>query len=137
MRGICNSKRHVRSPCLRRSVAFQRREPYVRLRIKSWGVTPRRQPAGLRARWRLRFRRDAAGPATKRNKAARGVSPSKFKGLRHVPIRIADNLPARRTLESEGVIVMSETEAARQDIRPLRVALLNFCLLYTSPSPRD
>lgn len=42
-----------------------------------------------------------------------------------MPIRIADNLPARRTLESEGVIVMSETEAARQDIRPLRVALLN------------
>lgn len=42
-----------------------------------------------------------------------------------MPIRIADNLPARRTLESEGVIVMSETEAARQDIRPLRIALLN------------
>lgn len=42
-----------------------------------------------------------------------------------MPIRIADNLPARRTLEAEGVIVMSETEAARQDIRPLRVALLN------------
>ncbi|WP_225008371.1 homoserine O-succinyltransferase [Novosphingobium percolationis] len=42
-----------------------------------------------------------------------------------MPIRIADNLPARRTLEAEGVIVMGETEAARQDIRPLRVALLN------------
>jgi len=42
-----------------------------------------------------------------------------------VPIRIADNLPARRTLEAEGVIVMTETEAARQDIRPLRIALLN------------
>jgi len=42
-----------------------------------------------------------------------------------VPIRIADNLPARRTLEAEGVIVMGETEAARQDIRPLRIALLN------------
>ena len=47
-----------------------------------------------------------------------------FKGL-PVPIRIADNLPARRTLEAEGVIVMAESEAARQDIRPLRVALLN------------
>ncbi len=44
---------------------------------------------------------------------------------RKVPIRIADNLPARRTLEAEGVIVMSETEAARQDIRPIRIALLN------------
>ena len=42
-----------------------------------------------------------------------------------MPIRIADNLPARRTLEAEGVIVMSETEAARQDIRPIRIALLN------------
>lgn len=42
-----------------------------------------------------------------------------------MPIRIADNLPARRTLEAEGVIVMGETEAARQDIRPLRIALLN------------
>jgi len=42
-----------------------------------------------------------------------------------VPIRIADNLPARRTLEAESVIVMSESEAARQDIRPLRIALLN------------
>lgn len=42
-----------------------------------------------------------------------------------MPIRIADNLPARRTLEAESVIVMGETEAARQDIRPLRIALLN------------
>ncbi|MFN3423952.1 MAG: homoserine O-succinyltransferase [Novosphingobium meiothermophilum] len=42
-----------------------------------------------------------------------------------MPIRIADNLPARRTLEAEGVIVMAETEAARQDIRPMRIALLN------------
>jgi homoserine O-succinyltransferase len=42
-----------------------------------------------------------------------------------VPIRIADTLPARRTLEAEGVIVMGESEAARQDIRPLRIALLN------------
>ncbi|WP_428333025.1 homoserine O-succinyltransferase [Novosphingobium sp.] len=42
-----------------------------------------------------------------------------------MPIRIADTLPARATLEAEGVIVMAETEAARQDIRPLRIALLN------------
>lgn len=47
------------------------------------------------------------------------------KDAKTVPIRIADNLPARRTLEAEGVIVMSETEAARQDIRPMRIALLN------------
>ena len=42
-----------------------------------------------------------------------------------MPIKIPDALPARTTLEAEGVIVMAETEAARQDIRPLRIALLN------------
>jgi len=42
-----------------------------------------------------------------------------------VPIKIPDNLPARETLEAEGVVVMRETSAARQDIRPLRIGLLN------------
>lgn len=42
-----------------------------------------------------------------------------------MPIKIADDLPARRTLEAEGVVVMRETDAVRQDIRPLRIALLN------------
>ena len=42
-----------------------------------------------------------------------------------MPIKIPDALPARTTLEAEGVIVMAETEAARQDIRPLRIGLLN------------
>ena len=42
-----------------------------------------------------------------------------------MPIIIPDNLPARRTLEQEGVVVISEPEAIRQDIRPMRVALLN------------
>ena len=28
-------------------------------------------------------------------------------------------------------------QAERQDIRPLRIGILNICLLYTSPSPRD
>lgn len=42
-----------------------------------------------------------------------------------MPIRIPDKLPARHTLEQEGVMVMSENTAARQDIRPLRIALLN------------
>ncbi len=42
-----------------------------------------------------------------------------------MPIKIPDRLPARATLESEGVMVMSEREAARQDIRPLQIALLN------------
>jgi homoserine O-succinyltransferase len=42
-----------------------------------------------------------------------------------MPIRIPDNLPARRTLESEGVYVMDSSRAARQDIRPLEFGLLN------------
>jgi len=42
-----------------------------------------------------------------------------------MPIRIPDNLPARKTLESEGVVVMDSTRAARQDIRPLQIGLLN------------
>ncbi len=42
-----------------------------------------------------------------------------------MPIKIPDDLPARRTLEAEGVMVMDETDAVRQDIRPLRIGLLN------------
>jgi homoserine O-succinyltransferase/O-acetyltransferase len=42
-----------------------------------------------------------------------------------MPIRIPNDLPARHTLESEGVMIMTEATAARQDIRPLRIGLLN------------
>src|SRR5437763_15899841 len=42
-----------------------------------------------------------------------------------MPIKIPNDLPARATLEREGVMVMSEATAARQDIRPLRIGLLN------------
>jgi homoserine O-succinyltransferase/O-acetyltransferase len=42
-----------------------------------------------------------------------------------MPIKIPDNLPARATLEAEGVMVMREADAVRQDIRPLRIAMLN------------
>jgi homoserine O-succinyltransferase/O-acetyltransferase len=42
-----------------------------------------------------------------------------------VPIKIPDALPARETLLKEGVAVMQESEAARQDIRPLQIGLLN------------
>jgi len=38
---------------------------------------------------------------------------------------VPDDLPARKTLESEGVMVMDSTRAARQDIRPLQIGLLN------------
>ncbi|MDR1605041.1 MAG: homoserine O-succinyltransferase [Gracilibacteraceae bacterium] len=42
-----------------------------------------------------------------------------------MPIRIADDLPARGILERENIFVMGEDRALRQDIRPLRIALLN------------
>lgn len=42
-----------------------------------------------------------------------------------MPIKIPDTLPARTTLEAEGVVVMGETDAARQDIRALHIGLLN------------
>ena len=42
-----------------------------------------------------------------------------------MPIRIPDRLPARETLIKEGVMVLDETIAVRQDIRPLQIGLLN------------
>lgn len=42
-----------------------------------------------------------------------------------MPIRIPDTLPAAETLTREGVAVMRESDAVRQDIRPLQIALLN------------
>lgn len=42
-----------------------------------------------------------------------------------MPIKIADSLPARAVLESENIFVMTEYRALHQDIRPLRLALLN------------
>ncbi len=42
-----------------------------------------------------------------------------------MPIRIANNLPARTVLEKERVFVMEETRALNQEIRPIRIAILN------------
>ncbi len=42
-----------------------------------------------------------------------------------MPIRIPENLPAKDILRAEGVSVMSEETANRQDVRPLEIALLN------------
>lgn len=42
-----------------------------------------------------------------------------------MPVRIPDNLPAADILESENIFVMSETRAENQDIRPMRVLILN------------
>ena len=42
-----------------------------------------------------------------------------------MPIRVPSKLPAHDILKDEGVFVMSEGQANRQDIRPLRIGLLN------------
>ncbi|MBV7393368.1 homoserine O-succinyltransferase [Mameliella sediminis] len=42
-----------------------------------------------------------------------------------MPIKLPADLPAFDVLTREGVMVMAEEQAARQDIRPLRIGLLN------------
>ncbi len=42
-----------------------------------------------------------------------------------MPITLPESLPAFDVLTREGVMVMSDLRAARQDIRPLRIGLLN------------
>lgn len=42
-----------------------------------------------------------------------------------MPIKIPDALPAKEVLQNENIFTMDETRAYHQDIRPLRVAILN------------
>ena len=42
-----------------------------------------------------------------------------------MPIRIPNALPAKEVLLKEGVMVMDDKTASRQDIRPLQIGLLN------------
>jgi len=42
-----------------------------------------------------------------------------------MPIKIADSLPAKTVLESENIFVMTEYRAIHQDIRPLKLLILN------------
>ncbi len=42
-----------------------------------------------------------------------------------MPVKIPDNLPAKEVLESENIFVMGYDRALHQDIRPLRIAILN------------
>jgi homoserine O-succinyltransferase len=42
-----------------------------------------------------------------------------------VPIKIDDRLPAHHSLELENIFVMTETRATTQDIRPLKIIILN------------
>lgn len=42
-----------------------------------------------------------------------------------MPIRVPDRLPATRQLRGENIFVMSEKKAMHQDIRPLKIAIVN------------
>ncbi|MDO5767377.1 MAG: homoserine O-succinyltransferase, partial [Spirochaetales bacterium] len=42
-----------------------------------------------------------------------------------MPIKIQSDLPARTVLENENIFVMTENRAATQDIRPLKIAIVN------------
>ena len=42
-----------------------------------------------------------------------------------MPIRIPNKLPAVKTLEDENIFVMTSERASQQDIRPLKIIILN------------
>lgn len=42
-----------------------------------------------------------------------------------MPVKIPDDLPAAKILQEENISVMPESRAFRQDIRPLRIAMVN------------
>ena len=42
-----------------------------------------------------------------------------------MPVKIADGLPAQSVLENEHIFVMTEHRALHQDIRPLKIGILN------------
>ena len=46
-------------------------------------------------------------------------------GVISMPIKIPDHLPASEILQSENIFVMNESRAYSQDIRPLRIVILN------------
>lgn len=51
-----------------------------------------------------------------------------------MPIRIPNDLPAASALRSENIFVMTDTRAKTQDIRPLKILLLN--LMPTKSPPK-
>src|SRR5690625_1253858 len=42
-----------------------------------------------------------------------------------MPIKIPDHLPAKEILSAENIFVMDESRAYSQDIRPLKIVILN------------
>ena len=54
----------------------------------------------------------------------RALGPWHYKEI-SMPIKIPNELPAVKTLENENIFVMTEKRASTQDIRPLKIAILN------------
>ena len=50
-----------------------------------------------------------------------------------MPIRVQGDLPAKEILERENIFVMDETRAVHQDIRPLKLVILNLMIGYIGP----
>ena len=53
-----------------------------------------------------------------------------------MPINIPDGLPAKKILHEERIFALEEEVAERQEIRPLRVAILNLSLIHISEPTR-
>jgi len=53
------------------------------------------------------------------------IAPELFYREDRMPIKIPEGLPAREILLNENIFVMDEDRAAHQDIRPLKIAILN------------
>ncbi len=53
------------------------------------------------------------------------VDKELLEGVNEMPIKIPDHLPAKEILNKENIFTMDESVAYHQDIRPLRIALLN------------
>ena len=51
-----------------------------------------------------------------------------------MPIKIPSNLPAFNVLRDEGVMVMDDFKANRQDIRPLKIGLLLSLIHISEPT---
>ena len=53
-----------------------------------------------------------------------------------MPIKVANNLPAIKILEEENIFVMPEDRAITQDIRPLKIVILNIMPTKIATEPQ-
>ena len=52
-----------------------------------------------------------------------------------MPIRVQNDLPVKEILEKENIFVMDENRAVHQDIRPIKIGLLNLMPLKEDTEP--